>query len=366
VLTGDNGKDMLHGRRRRRHPRRPNQGGLAGCEAELAAAERGLVITAPFGGRIAYRDPSPQTVFGSAPLLVLAPIDAFRLRLRVSTAEASALARAGETTLRVDLDGLERRFPGRLTASQPLSHDPGYVLAELACDPPAEAVRDLALGETVTASLLWTPPPYASPLFVPSAVLVVAGAAGWLILGRTSHRATQAQAPEPAPPAQPVPQPAVSLAPPGTAFAGVPELGQVAPMLRLLGSQLREGLVRGEWDESLLAAVEWLRGEASLADLRERGLNTEVVKKAKVTKKVIGATKEGDDVSILTRELELHDRAGVDFDRIADRTHGKSTQPLDVQGAALPLAVQIITPLTRTEPATDAPDPGRELSPVED
>lgn len=42
---------------------------------------------------------------------------------------------------------------------------------------------------------------------------------------------------------------------------------------------------------------------------------------------------------------------GDSLDRIVNVTHGKPTQPLDVQGAVVPLAVQIVTPLTKASDA---------------
>lgn len=68
-----------------------------------------------------------------------------------------------------------------------------------------------------------------------------------------------------------------------------------------------------------------LDGAEKLSDLRSRGVNTEVVKKMKVKTRT---TDDGD--TEVEREIELFDRAGVDFDRIIDRTHGRPTQAVDV------------------------------------
>lgn len=257
---------------------------LAGCEGQLAAMERSLSIVSPFAGRIAYRDPSPKTVFGSAPLLVLAPADGFRLRVRISRAQAAALERAGQTTLQLLQDGVERRFPGYLTARESLAQEKGFVMAELTCEPPAETVRDLATGKAVTASLLWSPPLYTSALFLPSVAALLLSAVGWVAgtrrlrgaAGSTAADGTSAPhsaarltrplsahpqfsqpqtAPTPAP-LMPHPAPAAeaatSLADPAAA-----ESGTVGPILRLLGSQLREAVLSRQWDPTLLAAVEW-------------------------------------------------------------------------------------------------------------
>ena len=91
----------------------------------------------------------------------------------------------------------------------------------------------------------------------------------------------------------------------------------------------------------------WLLGKASLEELRARGVNTEVIKKAKETKRVVGRTEDGQETTIITREIELHDRAGADFDRIMDRTEGRPVQQHDVV-ADIPARVTIVTPLTLT------------------
>src|SRR5687767_14535299 len=57
-------------------------------------------------------------------------------------------------------------------------------------------------------------------------------------------------------------------------------------------------------EQGSLADMEpWLDGAASLKDLEGKGLNVEVVKKAKVTRKVIGTTKGGEEVAIVSREI---------------------------------------------------------------
>lgn len=73
-----------------------------------------------------------------------------------------------------------------------------------------------------------------------------------------------------------------------------------------------------------------LRGENNLEDLRAMGINTEVVKKLKQKTRIVpignGATEE-----VIEREVELFDRAGVDFDRVCDRTVGKPNQTIQTE-----------------------------------
>lgn len=67
-----------------------------------------------------------------------------------------------------------------------------------------------------------------------------------------------------------------------------------------------------------------LEGVKSLTQLRDEGVNTELVKKCK-SRSVKG--EDGEDV--MEREIELHDRSGDDVDRIFDRTVGRK-QSIDL------------------------------------
>jgi hypothetical protein len=62
---------------------------------------------------------------------------------------------------------------------------------------------------------------------------------------------------------------------------------------------------------------DYLDGKADLDELRERGVDTTGVKRAKVTR-----TKYGEQ-----REIELYDRSGEDFDRVTTQTAGHPVQP---------------------------------------
>jgi hypothetical protein len=60
----------------------------------------------------------------------------------------------------------------------------------------------------------------------------------------------------------------------------------------------------------------FINGLQSLAELKAGGINTEVVKKAKVGEKGV--------------EVELHDRSGAEFDRLINQTDGTPTQRMDM------------------------------------
>ena len=85
-----------------------------------------------------------------------------------------------------------------------------------------------------------------------------------------------------------------------------------------------------------------LDGTMDIQKLRETGVDTSCVKKVRQRSEY---DKDGNVVAV-TREVELHDRSGEEFDRIADRTDGKPTQAVQV-GTDTPTVFKIITPLTR-------------------
>ena len=230
---------------------------LRQCRAELDGLNRTLSAVAPFAGRVAFREPAPNNAAEHAPLLVIAQDDAFRLRLRLPTSGVAALQRAGPVLLELDEpNAVERRFEGKLLSSQTLPLEPGYSVAEIACDPPAAAVRRLGDAEDVAVAMRWVPPVHASPLFRTGLGVVACGVAGCVVAVVRGGTTGATAVPRPTGHA-----PAPRTAAPGTA-AGTDEraalgAGAVAPMLMLLGSQLREAIARDAVDDALLASVEW-------------------------------------------------------------------------------------------------------------
>lgn len=228
---------------------------IAEYEATVLGIERTLRIEAPIAGSIGYRNTAPNTVLPDHPLLVLAPPEAFVLRLRLPIAEAAALAEAGPVPLELKHrddqetgqerpappEHLVRRFPAELREWHPLEHEPGVALAEMTTSPPAEAMRELASGEQVAASLRWMPPLFTLPLFL---LAVGAGATGMLgaIFFRTAAGAAKGETQES-----------------GAAYpaAEIFQLDRDDAALRLLGAQLRDTLWQGKIDQTLIATIEW-------------------------------------------------------------------------------------------------------------
>ena len=228
------------------------------ASATLAGFSQALAITAPFAGRVIYRNPSPRTAHDSEPLCVLMPADGLRLQVRLPASEARSLRRAGPIVLKLE-EGLERRFAGELAGWRELPHDPGHVLGDIVCEAPAEAVRELAAGDTVMARLLWLPPLYTIGFCQLGAVLVVAGVLGWAALVRSGRRQTVSDADVPAAEASHAdPAPLVAMAGDRNGVASAMlESGAAGSVLTSLGCRLREAIRTRTVTPELLGAIEW-------------------------------------------------------------------------------------------------------------
>lgn len=76
----------------------------------------------------------------------------------------------------------------------------------------------------------------------------------------------------------------------------------------------------------------YAKGDVSLQDLRAAGIDTSMLKKAKVkNRKVFSGGPDDAPEELVEREIELKDPAGEEFDRIADRTEGRPTQRVDLK-----------------------------------
>jgi hypothetical protein len=213
-----------------------------------------LEVTAPISGQVEYRNPSPGTVYENDPLLIVAPPDAFRFRVRIPVSQANALLEANGVHLELSRKArkgddvelppqhLVRRFLALPLKRRQLEHDPTMTLVELKCDPPADAARDLALGEVVRAELVWFPPFFTLPLVTFGMIPLAVGAMGALVahLRRRANSASSQLAYEPPP-----------------ANAHLQAVDPDAAVVRLLGEQLGAMIRDGELDPSLLATCEW-------------------------------------------------------------------------------------------------------------
>lgn len=250
---------------------------IQACRVELEGTQGTLVVSAPTAGRVLYRNASPNSAPTDDPLLVLGPEEGCRLRLRLPSSQIAALRSAG--TVKLDLKEpkdergnvkghfVERRFTGRFRTSQELPNDPGYAVAFLDCQPPAEVLPLLANDEVQSARLMWRAPLITLLPFQASALAVLAGALG---LAVSQFVRLRGNGNEPVSgvghnPSDSIDSPARDFDQASHFSAGrLPdehaeevELGAVGIMLRLLGDRFRLMLISGKADSALVATVEW-------------------------------------------------------------------------------------------------------------
>jgi len=270
---------------------------IAQAKAELVGLRDSLVATAPFCGQVVCREASPRTAGREAPLLVLAGGDALRLRLRLSAAETAALAREPKVKLELIEPEVQRRFTGTLIQQEDIPAEPGYVVAEVACQPPWRTVHKLASDTTVCARLAWRPPLSIYPLCWAGVALAVLGATGWVLL---SWRARQGV--DRAAEAVHVGSPARRLDRLGAAHEAAADLAAglaaansdparwwlgrddasdrtcSAKPMRVLGESLAVMIGNGRRDGDLLDAIEWVLAHGptrAIVHIR-KGLNNDL------------------------------------------------------------------------------------------
>lgn len=87
----------------------------------------------------------------------------------------------------------------------------------------------------------------------------------------------------------------------------------------------------------------FFKGDKSLSELRDAGINTEVVKKRKSKTRQVQV---GDGVfeTEIEREIELYDRGRDEFKLVADQTAGQTDAPINVQGDLNITEIKVIVP----------------------
>jgi predicted nucleic acid-binding Zn-ribbon protein len=240
------------------------------CRAELTGAEQTLVVRAPFDGVVVFRDPSPRAADEHQPLLVLGRESGFRMRLRLPRSQMAALEEAGEVTIELVDPAVEPYFGGRFLRARSLPHKRRYVVAELACHPPRETVRELVEGEEVNSRLVWRPPLVMLWPFQAGAVALILGMAARIATAagllrkrqrpKTHHSDGNGRVP--AGSTSPIAAFGASSDTKTPGDRPLPcaarlESGSVAAMLELLGARLREAVLNDEVDEDLVSTLEW-------------------------------------------------------------------------------------------------------------
>lgn len=93
-----------------------------------------------------------------------------------------------------------------------------------------------------------------------------------------------------------------------------------------------------------------LEGQESLRESRGSGHDTSLIKKCKTKRRIIPQGKDKDPIEEVEREIELHDRSGVDFDRAMDRTEGKPAQRIvGDTGGPLEVIIKVVRGVSSDE-----------------
>ena len=188
--------------------------------------------------------------------------------MRLPAAQARALRSAGWLSLelispkvrkgqedRQQPEHLMRRFPGRFASMQPMTYERSIAIVELGCDPPEEAVRELALGEIIEVRLLWVPPLWTLPLFAFGLPPLLAGIVAVGMRRRVAAGSREILVKHQTEPAN-------------AKLAGA---GADAAALRSVGAQLGSELRAASLDPSLIATAEWVLDRHGVSGARFLG-----------------------------------------------------------------------------------------------
>lgn len=287
------------------------------CRAEAAGVQKTLSLRAPYDGRVVYCDPSPRSAERHQPLFVLARNPGFRLQVRLPRSQLDALRQAGDVTWGLVDRSVEPYFGGTFLDARPLPRKPRYVVAELACQPPKDAIRDLLDGQRIVARLQWRPPLATLQIFRVGARLGLAGLAGWVVslFGYARRPSQERRAKE----CVSGPRPHAGFAVPTTSTAvwapspdgseteldGL-ESGSVAAIHELLGERLREAILRNHVDRELISAVQWALDRHHFRAVRQLriGLGRDDELEARVRRLCSESRSHGDNGSTPRRDRE--------------------------------------------------------------
>lgn len=103
-----------------------------------------------------------------------------------------------------------------------------------------------------------------------------------------------------------------------------------------------ERLLRMVDGVSLLDFEKYIDGKCTLEELREEGVNVDVIKKVKA--RIRRYDMDGKPVEEIIREIELFDRAGEETDRVQDRTEGRPAQAVNVTGTIQITEIMFVIP----------------------
>jgi hypothetical protein len=138
-------------------------------------------VTAPFGGTIVYRHPSPALAEDDQVILALAKGSGFLATVQLPAREAAMLAPGQELRMKLNHSLVSEEIIGRLQSVQPVSGYPDRRDLLIACDLPPEQFAALSKG-TIPVTLQWRPPLYTDRFAQTGCMLLILSAIAWLIM----------------------------------------------------------------------------------------------------------------------------------------------------------------------------------------
>jgi len=249
-------------------------------QAELDGVRRSMIVVAPFDGHVIYRNSAPDSIEEHGVMMVVARDRGAKVEFIAPAFDSASAERREPVDVWIEGSAFATRLSGELIEATPSPFEADQVLVSLRCQPPTDLIARLANEQSTRVRISWRPPLLSIPAFQIGMALIAGGMLGWgaaLARGKSSSRTAtmsldedahedsqqevatteseSAHAVETVPSPSPVPAPAFASR---TAAGRVGlEYGSTGTMLAMLGSRLREGVLRGDVDRELIDSVEW-------------------------------------------------------------------------------------------------------------
>jgi hypothetical protein len=161
---------------------------LAALETDRRRAVEATQVRSPIAGRVIYRHSAPGLVSEGAPILAVSAGSGFVATVRLSEADAHAVAEAGSVRFTTSQPLLTRFFTGEYRDQTPVSDGRDEVLVRFSVNLPPDAIMMLAASGTtaISAALQWRPPIIHNTSFRAALAAITIGLIilAWSSLGR--------------------------------------------------------------------------------------------------------------------------------------------------------------------------------------
>src|SRR6202453_2374064 len=160
---------------------------LAELDARRSELQRSLLqlhlertVTAPFGGTVVYRHPSPALAEDDQVILALAKGSGFLATVQLPAREAAMLAPGQELRMKLNHSLVSEEILGTLQSVQQVSGYPDRRDLLIACDLPPEQFAALSKG-TIPITLQWRPPLYTDRFAQAGLAFLILSVVAWFL-----------------------------------------------------------------------------------------------------------------------------------------------------------------------------------------